>query len=249
MYHSNLLGGISSKLLGIKNIYWSIHHDFEYSNKFNFFEMKILILLSYLIPKKIIYSSISSQMNHLKNGYKKSNTLVIHNGVSTLKFKPDLRSRKKYRKQLNIDNDCFLLGNISRYHPIKDHNTLLKALLELKKIQINFKCILIRSGLSQDNNHLLAKINKYKLNKHIILYGESKEVHKLINSFDLNILTSKSECSPVTLLESMSCGIPCLSTNVGDAKNMIGNSGWIVEPENPRELSICIKKIIKQKDY
>ena len=36
MYHSNLLGGISSKLLGIKNIYWSIHHDFEYSNKFNF---------------------------------------------------------------------------------------------------------------------------------------------------------------------------------------------------------------------
>ena len=205
MYHSNLLGGISSKLLGIKNIYWSIHHDFEYSNKFNFFEMKILILLSYLIPKKIIYSSISSQMNHLKNGYKKSNTLVINNGVSTLKFKPDLRSRKKFRKQLNIDNDCFLLGNISRYHPIKDHNTLLKSLVELKQYQINFKCILIGSGLSEDNIHLINKINKYNLTKHIILYGESKEVHKIINSFDLNILTSKSECAPVSLLESMSC--------------------------------------------
>ena len=246
MYHSNLLGGISAKLLGIKKIYWSIHHDFEYSNKFNFFEMKLLALLSYWIPNKTIYSSISSQINHLKNGYKKSNTLIINNGVSTLKYKPDLRLREKFRTDLNIDSDCFLLGNISRYHPIKDHNTLLKALAELKNYQINFKCVLIGSGLSDDNTHLMKKINKHSLNKHIILYGESNEVFKIINSFDLNVLTSRSECSPVTLLESMSCGIPCLSTNVGDAKNIVGDSGWIVEPENPRQLSTCMKEIIKQ---
>ena len=45
----------------------------------------------------------------------------------------------------------------------------------------------------------------------------------------------------------MSCGIPCLSTNVGDSKNIIGNSGWVVEAVNPKEIADCIIKIYKNK--
>ena len=41
--------------------------------------------------------------------------------------------------------------------------------------------------------------------------------------------------------------IPCLSTMSG-MQNIIGDSGWIVEPGNPQELGIFIKKIIKQKN-
>ena len=32
LYHSNLIGGIASKLSGVKQIFWSIHHDFEFSD-------------------------------------------------------------------------------------------------------------------------------------------------------------------------------------------------------------------------
>ena len=123
-------------------------------------------------------------------------------------FRPQKELRINLRKKLKIKSNCFLIGNISRYHPIKDHETLLKSLIILKKNKVFFKCILIGSGLSKNNIILSNKLKKYNLEDNVILYGKSLEIHKLLNAFDLNILSSKSECSPVTILEAMASGIP-----------------------------------------
>ena len=248
LYHSNLIGGIASKLSGVKKIYWSIHHDFEYSNIFKFLEMKILAFLSYCIPDKIVYCTHSSQQNHVLNGYNKNLSLIIENGICLKNFRPQKEVRINLRKKLKIKSNCFLIGNISRYHPIKDHETLLKSLVILKKNKLFFKCILIGSGLSKNNIILLNKLKKYNLEDNVILYGKSLEIHKLLNAFDLNILSSKSECSPVTILEAMASGIPSLSTNVGNAKDLIGDCGWIVDTENPEELASCISCIANNRD-
>ena len=243
LYHSNLIGGIASKLSGVKQIFWSIHHEFEYSNIVMFIEMKILAFLSYLIPNKIVYCSYSSKQSHILNGYNRELSSIIENGISLEKFKPKRDLRTNLRKKLKIKKNCFLIGNISRYHPIKDHETLLKSLKILKKNKIFFKCILIGKGLSKSNVNLFNKIKEYNLEDNVILYGKSLKVNELLNAFDLNIVSSKSECSPVTLLEAMASGVPSLSTNVGNAKSLIGNSGWIVESENPEALASCISYI------
>ena len=247
MYHSNLLGGIFAKILGTKNIFWSIHHDYEYSNLFMMAEIKLLSILSYFIPNKIIYCSKSSRVNHLANGFKKNNTILIENGVCISKFKYQKKLRKIFRDEFKIKKNYLVIGNISRYHPIKDHNTLLNALFKLKQYNVKFKAFLVGKGLVEENFELTNIINKYNLQDNIILYGPCNEVHKIINAFDLTILSSKSECFPITLIESMSCGVPCISTNVGDAKKIIGNSGWTIEKENYLALAYCINNIYKQK--
>ncbi len=247
MYHSNLIGGLAAKFTGIRKIYWSIHHDYEYSNLFIMIEMKILLFLSYFIPDKIIYCSKSSKANHDKNGYKKKDAIVIENGVSTNIFKPNNQLRKEIRNELKINSDCILLGNISRYHPIKDHDTLFKSLIKLKNYKVKFKCVLVGRGLSNKNIKLVKKISHYNLENEIILFGECLKVYNLINSFDLNILSSKSESFPLTLIEAMSCGIPCISTDVGESKKIIGNTGWIVKTENSEEIAKCIYKVYRKK--
>lgn len=244
--HSNLLGGIFAKILGIKNIFWSIHHDYEYSNLFMMLEIKLLSILSHFIPNKIIYCSKSSRVNHLANGFKKDDAILIENGVCISKFKYNNKLRNILRDEFKIKKNCLVLGNISRYHPIKDHYTLLNAFSKLKQNNVNFKAILVGKGLTEENNKLTSIINKYNLQENIILYGPCKEVYKIINAFDLTILSSKSESFPITLIESMSCGIPCISTDVGDAKNIIGNSGWTIEKENYLALAYCINNIYNQ---
>ena len=242
LYHANLIGGSIAKLLNIKKIYWSIHHDFEYSSFFKMIEMKLLIIFSYFIPNKIIYCSYISKINHIKNGYSKNYSEIIENGISTSQYKPNKLYRNQIRRKLKISKDCFVIGNISRYHYLKDHDNLLKALNIFNKYNSNFKCILVGNGLSIDNLDLIKKINKYSLSNKIILFGQSFEVNKIINCFDLNILSSIKECSPMVLMESMSSGVPCLSTDVGDAKKIIGETGWVVVPSDPVSLG---KKLIK----
>ena len=248
LYHSNFLGGILAKIAGVKKIYWSIHHDYEYSNIFTRVEMKLLAFLSYLIPNKIIYSSESSKKNHIMNGYRNVNTKIIENGVSLKEFKNNNLTKEKLRQEFNIEDECLILGNISRYHPLKDHDNLLKSLRILLKYDVNFKCILIGSGLNYSNIELQEKIKKFNLKDKVLLYGESNNVSDMFNLFDLNILSSKSECFPLTLLESMASSVPSISTDVGDAKQIIGSTGWIVEPSNPHAIADCILNIENKRD-
>ena len=52
----------------------------------------------------------------------------------------------------------------------------------------------------------------------------------------------------MVILEAMSSGVPCISTNVGSAKDIIGETGWLVERSNHRELAKAIEYIINKKD-
>ena len=247
LYHANLLGGIFAKILGVKNIFWSIHHDFELSDIFMMIEIKLLIFLSYFVPNKIIYCSKISEINHVSNGFNKSLSKVILNGVSTNKFKPDKIMRNKFRKKLDISEDCFLIGNISRYNPLKDHDNLLKSLTLLDK-NINYKCLLIGLNLNNKNSSLVKKIKDYDLTERIILYGKTLEVQNIINALDIHVLSSKMEGFGMVILEAMSSGVPCISTNVGSAKDIIGETGWIVEKSNYRELAKVINYISNKKN-
>lgn len=248
LYHSNLIGGLTAKLMSVKEIFWSIHHDYEFSSKKMQLELKILGLMSHFIPNKVVYCSRSSKINHIKNGFSKGNTFIIENGICTNKFKKNFYFKKLFRKKLNIEKDVLIIGHIARYHPIKDHETLLKSLIILKSKRVKFKCILIGNGLNKENKDLAFKISKYKLQNQVILLGELNEVNKILNCFDINILSSKSECAPVTLIEAMATGIPSISTKVGDAQNILGNTGWIIKVGDSTELAKHIEKIYKNKN-
>ena len=108
--------------------------------------------------------------------------------------------------------------------------------------------MLIGDGLNNKNKMLVSKIRFFKLTDNIILFGKSYEINTIINALDLNILSSKKESFPMVILEAMSAGIPCISTNVGDAKTIIGNTGWVVKVSDPYSLAYTIRNISKDRE-
>lgn len=249
LYHSDVIASILGKFTFTKKIIWSVHHDFKKSENtiLRNFQVKFLSIISNIIPDKIIYCSEPAQKNHEKIGYAKDKSMIIKNGICTNKFSPRKDDYSKIRNLLNINKDLFLIGHIARYHPIKGHTILLDALKLLKKKDNNFKCLMIGTNVNKENLSLRKQIKENDLEENIILYGETKFPQKLINAFDINIISSVSESSSLVLMEAMASGVPTLSTNVGPISKTMGKSGWLVKNKSSKDLAEKLIFIIKNK--
>lgn len=246
MYHADIIGGLAAKLAGIKKIYWGVHSTFLNPEETKFLTklaVKVAKFLSYNIPFRIICCSDVALMSHTEIGYDANKMIVINNGFDTKKFVPDLSKRNLIRKSLNIDSNVFVLGMVARWHPVKDHQTLLCALQKIISSKFKWKCFLIGHGMDSDNNNLKLLIDKYGLENFVFCMGPRKDIPDILNSLDVHILSSSSESFGNVTAEAMSCSIPCIMTDVGEAKRMIAEFGWIVQTRNCYQLAETIQSV------
>lgn len=256
MYHANLIGGLASKLLGYKKVFWNIRHSnfiFRNTKITTILVVKICAMLSKFIPIKIIYCAHEAQRVHINFGFSALKSEVIHNGYELTDFKMDNNLRNLLRKEFNIDQNEIVIGMVGRYHPQKDHLNLINALALLKNHGYSFKVLLVGNGMEINN----LKINEYlkikNLYKETLLIGPRSDMPKIMNSLDIHVLSSSyGEGFSNVIAESMACGIPNISTDIGDSSLIISNTGWIVPPKNyellEEKLICAINEITKNPD-
>lgn len=251
MYHADLLGGIVAKIAGVKKIFWNIRHTnlvVGQSSKATILVAKICAKLSSFVPQKIVCCANKSVEVHSKMGYNKAKMVVIGNGYELDKFYPNDKAKIKIHKELNLKTD-FIFGMVGRFDAQKNHKNLLEALSLIKKKNIDFKCLLVGTNMDSGNELLNEWIKEYEIEENLVLLGQRSDIPDIMNYLDLHILSSSfGEAFPNVLCEAMACGIPCVSTDVGDASIIVGKTGWIVHPKNSEELANAINISINEKN-
>jgi glycosyltransferase involved in cell wall biosynthesis len=250
MYHADLIGGFVSRLAGIKNVVWGVHHTnlVKGGSKLStIILVRINAILSNFIPKNIIYCAHKSKHVHEEVGYNISKAFVIGNGYNINQFFIDKYIRDSFRNKLNLTNEENLLGMVGRYDPLKDHLNLVMALNKIIKAGYNIKLILVGKDLDINNRRLINQIKENELLDKIFLMGQRNDISAVMNALDLNILSSLSEAFPNVLPEAMACGTPCVTTDVGDAALIVGNTGWVVPPKDPLLLANAIMQALDEK--
>lgn len=76
-----------------------------------------------------------------------------------------------------------------------------------------------------------------------------EEMPKFYNSLDLYVCASKTEGTPLTVLEAMAMGVPIISTNVGVVEEAFGENErkYIMKKRSKDDLKGCLKNIIENK--
>lgn len=241
MYHSNLIGGLASRLAGVPKVYWGIHHS-STEKAVNTRSTNWAIMAgkyaSMFIPNAIIYCAEEAFKTHTYYGYK-SSSHIIPNGYDLSVFNPQMIDKTLYIDDL--DSASFRVGYIARWQKIKDHENLLASIEVLKRKKINIRCFLVGTDCDIKNTELISLIGKYKLEGNIILLGKRVDIPQLMNYFHVHVLSSRGEAFPNVIPEAMACGTPCISTDVGDVKSIIGHTGWVVPVKSPVRLADAIE--------
>ena len=247
MYHADLLGGIAAKMAKVPRIYWGIRHsnlDKGTIKLSTYAVMKVCAKLSPVIPKTIISCSRQAITSHVKEGYVKDKFILLQNGYDLIKFKPYSADPEK----INFDNkDKPIIGMVARFDVQKDHLNLIKALSLVKDKGIPFHLVLVGKGMDKENQTLTSYIDQSSLSlDDITLFGQSSNIPLLFNSIDLHVLSSLGEAFPNVLAEAMACGVPCVTTDVGDAKEIVANYGWVVPPQDASKLAEAILMALRE---
>ena len=235
MYHASLIATISAFFaFKLYSLSWSLHAT--KLNKFGFplstrFIVRLLAFLSFLPINKIIFCSNSSLSFHRSLGYNSNKSLVIFNGVDISHFRP-----------FNNSNPTFTIGHVSRFHPMKDLPNLFSS-LSLLSPSLNFNLSLYGSGFEASNSDFISILNHYpNIKDKVSFYGPSDRLEFIYPSFDLFILSSAyGESLPNVLSEAMSCGVPCVTTDVGDSAFIVDECGWVVPPSSPHLLANAVE--------
>ena len=248
MHHGNLFGGLARVFYPRAILCYGFH-----STAFSRREMKwptyiisrLNAGLSWLLPNGCISCSAVSLREHQKIGYRGGIVRIIPNGVDSHRFRPDPAARTRMRSAFNLGPDDLVLGNVARFHPQKDHDTLFAMLRILKDAGLAAKVVCVGRHMTPENDALMGLIDQHGVRDEVVLLGERGDIADVTQAFDLGVLSSAfGEAFPNVLIEAMACGVPCVTTDVGDTPKIVGHTGEVVPPRRPEALAEAVQRMV-----
>ena len=246
MYHSDLFAGLVGKVCGVRKIVWNIRNTAIPPSRF--WGTKLLVnicaLLSKYIPNSIVCNSSAGLQAHVKLGYPLSKMIVIPNGFDQDEWK---KPKIKDKDLLNpLTKNSIIIGTIGRFDTLKGFDIFIEAAgIVSSRSKRSYVFMMAGREIDNNNNQLKELIVKRGGNANFELLGERTDIPRIMQMIDVFCLPSRAEGFPNVLAEAMLAEKVCVSTDVGDAKKILGNNGIIVPAENPLLLASGLLKAEK----
>ncbi len=137
---------------------------------------------------------------------------IVPNGIDIEKFKFNYEIRKKIRKQLEINDDEFVIGHVGRFQLQKNHDFLIDIFKEVSKKQTNSKLVLI--GIGNLEEKIKEKVVKLNLQNNVLFLGLRENTNEIYQAMDCFALPSFFEGLPLVGVEAQTSGLKCVFSDV-----------------------------------
>jgi glycosyltransferase involved in cell wall biosynthesis len=173
--------------------------------------------------------------------------VVIPNFADPEAFDPPSETWiRQTRSEFQIEHGP-VVGIIANLRPIKDHETLLHALRDLRDIRgLTLVCV----GTGEREAHLRALADELGISKMVRFVGYKPNRPNLHWLFDVSVLCSRSEGSPNSLIEAMAAARPVVATRVGGIPDVVidGLTGTLCAPGSPAQLAGALRQVLQNRE-
>lgn len=172
--------------------------------------------------------------------------LVVGNGVDTSVFKPYNKDKMKQKYGFSSHEQIILY--LGRFHEEKNLTFLISAFNRLLKSSSlkNLRLVLIGEGNA--GKQISNMVKKLNLTKQVTIIPpvSDSEVPEIICCADVFALTSVVEGFPLVILQALACGVPVVSTNVGDIHRVVKDyeTGFLVNNFSDKAFAECLKEAL-----
>ncbi len=169
--------------------------------------------------------------------------VTIRNGIDEERLVPGA-DRAAVRRELGLPDDAVVCLNIGSLTEQKNRRTLLDATARLSDIEA-LRVLVVGSG--PEKEELEARVGELGLSGRVLFLGQRLDVPDLLAASDIFVLSSDWEGLPITILEAMASGVPCVATAVGGVPEALtdGVTGLTVEPGRPGALADGIRTLAR----
>ncbi|HPN94319.1 MAG TPA: glycosyltransferase family 4 protein [bacterium] len=154
----------------------------------------------------------------------------------------------EFRRAINSAPDDIIITIIGRIVPIKNHALFLNVARLLLEKHNNLRFAIVGGGELQEQSEALAR--QLGISDRVVFAGWRSDIDKVYADTDITVLTSDNEGTPVCLIESLSAGVPVVSTDVGGVKDVVfdGRNGYLVPKGDAEAFASAVEKLIKSSD-
>lgn len=179
---------------------------------------------------------------------KKYGGTIIWHGRDHKDFDPVKFNKIKIRKKYNINDDKKIIMFFGTPRPHKGVENLLSAI----KLINDDKVLLVIVGIdNKPYSQQILKDAKKFLNNRFRGFGMQpfEKIPEFLAMADIAVVPQRKNYAslgqlPAKIFDAMSMAKPIIATNVSDLAQIMKGCGWMVEPENPKQLAEKILYIL-----
>lgn len=138
-------------------------------------------------------------------------------GIDTNQFERKNIDVEVKRRELNLKKNDFMLLSVGELNCNKNHAVIIKALSELKNNNVHY--YIAGNGEMEDSLRELAV--RKGIEKQVHLLGYREDIVELLQVTDVYLLPSIREGLNVSLMEAMSCSLPCICSDIRGNRDLI----------------------------
>lgn len=172
---------------------------------------------------------------------------TIKNGIDTDTFRPIKPEEKSsIRRTLKLPLDGFIIGTVGRVVPVKNYPLLITAFSRLAATTDDTYLVIVGDG--EQAEELANLVRQLKLSERVVLAGTQTNTLNWYHAFDIFVLSSISEGTPMALLEAGACGLPCVVTNVGGNVEVVKHhvNGLVVDSASVESMCNALHQLYKE---
>lgn len=201
-----------------------------------------LDMLGIKLSRRVVFVNSALRNTYQKRyglGHEKS--FVLPNNIDSL-YRSVNDERDAIRHSLNIPPDSLLLSTMGDINRIKNHEHIIHAMARLNAADVHL--LIVGDDLSGCGERVRIETlaDSIGIGDHVHISGWHAEPLRYIAASDLFVFPSRFEGSPNALLEALSCGIPCIGSDIAEIREVLQHDDLMFKLDDGEDLAARLRK-------